>query len=303
MKRALVTGSDGFVGRHMEAWFLQHGWETNICDITYDFPVQEFVRQPHRASGSGVFQFRYDVVVHAAAQGPNRKAIDTTPSAFVYNTMLDALMFEWAIRTKQRRFVYLSSSAIYPANLQWATAHEDGRITDGILLKETLAEGAPFDHYGLAKLHGEHMAAYARQAGLPVTVVRPFTGYGSDQTIDFPFRAFVERARHRVDPFPVWGSAQQVRDFIHIDDICEAIMVLVDAEVTLPVNLCTGIGTTFEELKQLVCAEAGYNPAIQVLNDEPMGVQYRVGDPTFLNHFYVPKVTLGDGVHRAFLGV
>lgn len=294
MKNALVTGADGFVGRHMHAWLDAHGWEVNIADSNWNFGVEEVVRAAYP---------RYDLVVHAAARGPNRKAIDTQPDTFVYNSKIDAMMFDWAIRTKQRRMVYFSSSAIYPARQQWATAWEDGEPTDGILLKETMMDGAPFDHYGLAKLHGENMAAYARQAGLPVTVVRAFSGYGSDQTIDFPFRAFVERARNLVDPFPIWGSTQQVRDFIHIDDVCEAVMVLVAAEVTMPVNLCTGIGTSMLELKNLVCAQAGYDPEVQVLGDEPLGAQYRVGDPTFLHHFYVPKISLGDGVIRAFKGI
>lgn len=296
MKQALVTGASGFVGRHMcetlrgEYALTEIDCETgdDALDFFYDFP-------------DGL---TYDLVVHAAARGPNRQAIDTDHGAFPYNVMLDAAMFEWAIRTRQSHVVYLSSSAVYPADLQgtsgWRTTADRGHLGDRRLYEAQARDGAPHDVYGWTKLTGECLADEARKAGVRVTVVRPFSGYGEDQSEDFPFGAFVARARRQENPFIIWGSADQVRDFVHIDDICAAILALTHVTSLKPVNICTGVGTTMLQLAKLVCREAGYVPAFQIDTDAPLGVHYRVGDPSHLHKIYTPKITIEEGVKRAF---
>jgi nucleoside-diphosphate-sugar epimerase len=247
----------------------------------------------------------FDIIIHAAAAGPNRAAIDGEPLNFPYNVKLDATMIEWAARTRQRHFVYLSSSAVYPAIMQ----NDEEKMYDRRLREDDVdhAFSMPADSYGETKLLGEHMVEAARAYGLDVTVVRPFSGYGSDQSEDFPFRAFVERARQKEQPFKIWGNAHQVRDFIHIDDICEAIMRLVEANDATPVNLCTGTGTSMLNLAQRVWWSMwpDYLESFEteVDRDAPMGVHYRVGNPERLHTYYIPKISLEEGIDRAVKGV
>jgi nucleoside-diphosphate-sugar epimerase len=282
--RALITGSSGFVGRHMVAELLERGWDVNGADVACGYDAHEVFRM-----GRDVF----DLVVHAAATAPHRAAIDGQPMNLALDLALDAAMFEWAVRTRQRRIVYLSSSAAYPRFLQDRPC----------LLGEDMARVGnahePFDSYGWAKMTGERMAQAARDAGVAVHVVRPFSGYGEDQGEDWPFGAFIARARRREDPFIIWGDGNQVRDWIHIDDIVNATLAAVDEDVPGPVNLCTGRDTSFNELAALVCGQAGYEPTLKHILDAPQGVAYRVGDPTKLNSFYTPKVALEDGIARA----
>jgi nucleoside-diphosphate-sugar epimerase len=256
---------------------------------------------------------QFDLVVHAAAFAPNRKVIDTTPTAMPYNVGLDSAMFNWAVETAQPRVVYLSSCAVYPAVLQsqFMTKRfvEDFVGYDKFHLSEAFPFGidpTPVDRYGWTKLIGEHMARATNEyGGTRVTVVRPFSGYGTDQSTAFPFRAFIERAKHREDPFRIWGDGNQVRDWIHIDDIVKAVMELVDAKVTAPVNLCTGTGTSMRQLVQKIIMkipDPEYAPLIRTDSMESPGVSYRVGDPTFLHNFYVPTITLDEGIHRALKG-
>src|SRR6202035_3854150 len=102
--------------------------------------------------------------------------------------------------------------------------------------------------YGWVKLTGERIAREVQNAGVPVTVVRPFSGYGEDQDDCYPFPAMIARAARQENPFDVWGDGQQVRDFVHIDDIVRATLALVDANADGPVNLGTGVGTSMDDL-------------------------------------------------------
>jgi nucleoside-diphosphate-sugar epimerase len=234
--------------------------------------------------------------VHAAASAPHRAAIDGEPQHFARNLQLDAAMFDWAVRTGQGRVLYLSSSAAYPVAYQdWS---ERQTLVEGDVRLDR-ASLEPDSDYGWVKVTGERLARAARKAGLPVTVVRPFSGYGEDQTEDFPFRALVERARRREDPFVIWGGGDQVRDWIHIDDVVAGMLAVAESGTEAPVNLCTGVGTSMRELAELACDQVGHRPTLQYLTDRPAGVAYRVGNPDRLHRHYKPQITLAGGVARA----
>jgi nucleoside-diphosphate-sugar epimerase len=291
LMKALVTGSAGFVGRHTIAELSARGYETAGIDILDGIDALDYFRD-----GTD----RWDLVVHAAASAPHRVAIDTQPQHFAKNLQLDAAMFDWAVRTGQGRVIYLSSSAAYPIDLQ--DDHALARILheNDVRWEGRRNVGSPDAVYGWTKLTGERLAAEARKAGLPVTVVRPFSGYGEDQSEDFPFRAIIERARRREDPFVIWGNGEQVRDWIHIDDVVAGMLAVADSGTDLPVNLCRGIGWSMRELASIACQVAGYKkPMFEFLSDKPAGVAYRVGDPARLHGYYQPKVSLHDGVIRA----
>ena len=289
MRTALVTGSAGFLGRHMVTGLAAAGYRVWGADIAVE-----------RGRWDALHLFKntthhYDVVVHCAAVAPHRSAIDGRAlTVGAGNLELDSAMFQWAARTRPGRVVYLSSSAAYPVDLQDRPPYA---LSEGDI--DLSAPEAPDAIYGAVKLVGERLAAAYRAQGGAVTVFRPFSGYGEDQSSEFPFGAFRDRARRREDPFTIWGDGTQVRDWVHVDDVVGAVLAAVEAEHDGPLNIATGIGTSMAELAEMFCAEAGYKPRFEFLTDKPAGVAYRVGDPTLLNEVYVPRVTLAEGVKRA----
>lgn len=297
--RALVTGSEGFLGRHFTAELLNRGYTVTGLDtkITKSLDCRAYfaTRAGSRA--------RFDLVVHCAAVVGGREMIEGDPLATAVNLELDAAMFGWAARARPGRVLYLSSSAAYPV---WA--QNGGREYP---LSEVMANGTdPDEIYGWSKVIGEILAGKLRAAGVPVTVVRPFSGYGPDQDLDYPFPAFIERAKTLQDPFEVW-CGDCVRDFIHVDDIVHGALAVAESGTELPVNLCTGVATSFSTLAQKVIVECDdllsesdqeYSPPLQFRGDKPAGVAYRVGDPARMLTFYEPKVTLEDGIRRALEG-
>jgi nucleoside-diphosphate-sugar epimerase len=140
---------------------------------------------------------------------------------------------------------------------------------------------------------------YLRREGVTVLTLRPFSGYGTDQDLDYPFPSFINRAIHREDPFQIWGSAETCRDWIHIDDIVEASLTMASARVNEPVNLCTGVATSFGQLAAIVAGIMDYKPEIKVEHDMPKGVAFRVGDPGKMSALYQPKISIFEGAWRA----
>ena len=110
--------------------------------------------------------------------------------------------------------------------------------------------------YGWAKLTGEMLCEYLRREGLTVTVLRPFSGYGEDQSLDYPFPSFIQRAVSKEDPFQIWGSSLTTRDWIHIEDVVAASLMLARDRMSINVNLCTGRATSFMELFNIVTKQA-----------------------------------------------
>jgi nucleoside-diphosphate-sugar epimerase len=316
--RALVTGSEGFIGRHFAAELRQRGYEVQGLDtkITDSQDCRAFFRSRY------ALRDHFDLVVHAAAVVKGRETIDGAPLATAANLGIDADMFRWASLAQPGRVIYFSSSAIYPV---W---HQTGEPTSATtvsglaehMVKVTRDSGVsrPDQVYGWSKVMGEVLAGELRRTGVPVTVVRPFSGYGADQDTTYPFPAFIERARRKADPFEVWcGSC--VRDFIHVDDIVAGTLAIAADGTEDPVNLCTGRGVSFTTLAQMVIetrdAQLGaqvsdtshhweqqdlvYVPGVVERADKPTGVQHRVGNTLRMERIYKPSVMLEEGIQRA----
>lgn len=303
MKRALVTGSSGFVGRHLAAALVLQGYGVDGVDIRHGTHTTSVcdARRWLRRDGQPVGH--YDLVVHCAAVVGGRTMIDGEPLRLaVEDLTLDAELFRWAMRARPKRIVAFSSSAAYPV---WAQT-ESAALVRGGLSEELIGLGGweqPDQTYGWVKLTLERLAAEANAEGIRTHVFRPFSGYGSDQDDSYPFPAIIRRAiEHRLAsaPFLVWGSPRSTRDWVHIDDVVACVLAHIDADEIGPVNICTGRPTTFAELAHLALRLVGFG-GTEIAGDstKPIGVFHRVGDPTVMRRIYTPQVSIEQGVARA----
>lgn len=296
-RKALVTGSEGFIGRHFSEWLEDLGWDVTRIDLKDGNDAVEFYRNSDD---------HFSLVVHAAYHVGGRVAIDGNNLLLANNLELDSSAFNFALRTKPAHVLYFSSSAAYPIRLQNGDIPHRLRESDLTATPDRNCVGylrhpEPDAHYGWAKLTGERLALQARELGVNVHVVRPFSGYGEDQGFDYPFCSIVERAIEK--DFTVWGPPEQTRDWIHVDDVIAGCWAVLQADYGDPVNLCTGRGTTMGRLLQLATGLAhGLTLAsdqVTYLTDKPTGVIHRVGNPENFFKLYRPQVSLREGVERA----
>lgn len=295
--KIIITGGKGFVGRAFYRLFEGKGHDITCIDIKDGLDCRDFFKTSKE---------KFDLVIHLAAIVGGRMKIDNDPISVATDLSIDAEMFNWAVRTNQPRVVYFSSSAAYPTKLQTGAEklwEDDGRYRNNPKLFEGDIDLSdiknPDMSYGWSKLTGEMLAEYARKQGVAVHVFRPFSGYGEDQDLDYPFPSFIKRIKDKVSEFEIWGDGNQVRDFIHIDDIVGATMEAVRRDIQEPINLGSGEATSFNELAEMMMKISGHKVHVKHILNNPVGVQYRVSDNTKMLSFYTPKISLANGIKKA----
>lgn len=283
--KILITGHRGFVGRNFVKKYVNH--DITGVDIKDGLDCRDFFKS---------CDTKFDLVIHLAAIVGGRATIEGNPLSVASDLSIDAEFFQWALKTRPHRIVYFSSSAAYPINLQ-KTAYK---------LKESDIDlssvSNPDMTYGWAKLTGEYCIQFLQAEGLKTHVFRPFSGYGADQDLDYPFPSYIRRGKNLENPFTIWGDGNQVRDFIHISDIVNAVDAAIQNDFLEPVNLGWGRPTSFNELCSLVCHQVGYSPVINYILDAPKGVDYRCCDNTKMLSLYKPKISLEDGIALSLRG-
>ena len=244
--------------------------------------------------------YKFADVYHFAAIVGGRAKIDGDPIQVALDLSIDAEFFYWVTRHKPERVLYPSSSAAYPVNLQTEE--------NAIRLKETDIDfnnmGQPDMTYGWTKLTGEFLAKItAKHYGVKITCIRPFSGYGEDQDYSYPTPAIARRAVFKENPFEVWGTGYQGRDFVHIDDILDCIEVAMDKiHYGSAINIGMGKLTSFRELIQIFCEFAGYSPEIKPLFDKPIGVHSRYCNMDYVKETlgWEPKISIKKGMKRVY---
>lgn len=317
MNRVLITGGAGFVGRHFTQSLLERGDDVVVVDSVVDgsggidvaagWPLFEprdyanftWINDDCRNYFRDNPGEQFDYIFHLAAVVGGRLTIERNPLAVALDLSIDSEMWMWARQAKPGKVVAFSSSAAYPVNLQASTDRTILLTEDMITFEGTI--GAPDLSYGWAKLTCEYLGklAYERH-GIDSAVYRPFSGYGNDQDLTYPFPSICKRAldERGASEFEVWGSGLQSRDFIHIDDCVRGVLMTMDElHGGDALNLSTGRLTTFIEFAEIATRLVGYRPSVRGNIDMPEGVASRGGDTTKQSDLgFTAAITLEEGI-------
>jgi GDP-L-fucose synthase len=241
---------------------------------------------------SGPFDFAY----HFAAPVGGRLKIELDPLFNADSLRLDSEFFRWAIG-KVGVAVYPSSSAVYGIHFQTG----QGQVLEEPMFHPSdLTWPAPDEMYGFSKLVGERLAFTTERYGLNTLCIRPFSGYGEGQSLEYPVPSIAQRVVRREDPLTIWGSGLQSRDFVHVDDLVQATMARVDAGVSgyQSMNIASGTPTTFNEVARVLAGIEGYEPAIVNDASKPEGVHSRYGSTAQMSRYWQPVIGLQQGLER-----
>lgn len=298
-KRVLVTGSSGFVGSVMVRKLLERGEEVLGIDIkpptsglNYDFVIAD-VRDYFRDARE-VFKEVY----HFAAVVGGRANLEGNPLSVASDLAIDSDLFQWAIRTGQPKLVLFSSSAAYPISRQtksFAEQYLDVNLREDHIDLRAIKNADTM--YGHVKMTLEMLAQLGEEKGVRCHIFRPFSGYGETQDLTYPFPNLIRLAKEDKG-MEIWSDS--IRDFIQIEDVCDAVLKAVELDIQGPTNLGTGVATKFSELARtmdyLANGERAFEREVKVLSDKPAGVYRRVANPYKMLSFYHPRYSVEDGI-------
>jgi dTDP-L-rhamnose 4-epimerase len=331
-QRVLVTGGAGFIGSHAARALARRGHEVRVLDRRRSdaLPGDLVVGDIRDATVVDAALAGVDVVCHLAAKVGLGVSVEDLPAYASVNDHGTAVLLAGMARTEVARLVLASSMVVYGEGRARCPAH--GEVSPGARSAAALDRGEfeppcprcgrrlspalvsedavldPRNAYAVSKVAQEHYAAiWARVTGGQATALRFHNVYGPGMPRDTPYAgvaAIFTSALLRGEPPRVFEDGGQRRDFVHVDDVAEAVAVAAvspPAERTEPLrayNVGSGVPHTVADLAAALSAAVG-GPAPVITGDYRLGdVRHITADSTRLRAElpWAPTVSFEAGV-------
>ena len=290
--RILITGADGFVGRHAAAAFRKAGHAvieaqgptaaSQRLDITSPTSTADAVRAANP-----------DAVLHLAGASSVALSHEQPLQAFQVNTLGTVNLLEAVRRHAPRaRFLHVSSGEVY------------GALTPSVQANEETPR-LPTSPYGASKMAAEDAVdQFRRGYGVQSLVVRPFNHLGAGQASHFVVPSFAAQlvaiARGASEPTLHVGNLEPVRDFLHVEDVVSAYALLLErGSPGVTYNICSGVPRRIRDVLDELIRLSGVKVAVEVdpARLRPAEIPWLVGDATRLKALgWAPTRTLAHAL-------
>lgn len=326
MRRALITGTAGFIGFHLARRLLEDGWQVwgydGLSDY-YDVSLKEarhaaLAQHPGFTPCIGLLEdaatltkfaaeAKPQVIVHLAAQAGVRYSIEN-PAAYVDANIIGTFnVMQVALEHQVDHLLMASTSSIYGANTEMPYSETDKCDTQ-------------MSFYAATKKANEAMAhAWAHIHGLPTTMFRFFTVYGPWGRPDMALFKFTS-AILEGKPIDVYNHGEMYRDFTYVDDLVRGIQLLIDAVPPAPdardtpiegdslspvapwrvVNIGNSTKERLLDFVEAIEAATGLEATRNYMDIQPGDVPATWADASLLQALtgYRPETDMRDGVAR-----
>ena len=296
--RHLVLGATGFIGRAVASRLVEQGAEVVLAGRTEpstdDTLLGECPYRPFdmKTAAWDALIADCDVVHHYAWTSVPPEAARDPSGDFEANVHGTIGLLEAMRRRKGQRLVFASSGGTVYGRTRPVPSHEDDRPL-------------PISAYGASKLSAEtYINVYHLEHGLDARIARISNAYGPRQGARLDFGVVAHFARRAVagETIRIWGDGEIIRDFVHIDDLAEALKLMAVASLSpadpRTFNIGSGCGVSINEL--LTCIRNALNLSLTPVYEPSRGfdVPYSVLDISRAHQLFGwrPIVTLVDGV-------
>jgi GDP-L-fucose synthase len=296
--RIYVAGHRGLVGSALVRALRNGGHENLILRSHHELDLtdQHAVRQFFEAE-------RPDAVIMAAARVGGIHANNSRPATFIRdNLLIQDNVIDSAHRSGVAKFVFLGSSCIYP------------KLAPQPIKEEYLLTGPlepTNEWYAIAKIAGVKMCqAYRREYGFNAISLMPTNLYGPGDNFDLQnshvlpalIRRFHEAKVRGDDRVTVWGTGAPRREFLHVDDLAEAVLYLLQSYDAEPiVNIGWGEDITIRQLAELVLSAIGYSGRLEFDSSKPDGTPRKLLDVARLTNLgWKPRIPLEAGIAQTY---
>mgnify|MGYP003120243532 CR=1 FL=1 len=275
--------------------------ERRDLDLTNQHAVNHFF-QSHQI----------DQVYLAAAKVGGIHANNEYPAEFIYqNLMIEANIIHAAHQNDIQKLLFLGSSCIYPKNAEQPMKEE--ALLTGVL-------ECTNEPYAIAKIAGIKLCeSYNRQYGRDYRSVMPTNLYGENDNfhpenshvIPALIRRFHEAKVNGDKQVIAWGSGKPMREFLHVDDMAEASVFVMNLDVNKyqqhtdsmlsHINVGSGVDCTIRELVEIVADVVGYEGQIKFDTSKPDGTMRKLMDNSCITALgWNPKINLFQGLSMTY---
>jgi GDP-L-fucose synthase len=296
--RVYIAGHSGLVGAALLRAMQERGYTNLILrtrqalDLTDQLAVRQFFQaeQPQ-------------AVIMAAARVGGIQANTSRPAEFIRdNLLIQDNVIDSAHRSGVEKFVFLGSSCIYP------------KLAPQPMKEEYLLSGPlepTNEWYAIAKIAGIKMCqAYRREYGFNAISLMPTNLYGPGDNFDLQnshvlpalIRRFHDAKVRGDESVTVWGSGTPRREFLHVEDLADAILYLLHTYDAEPmVNIGWGEDVSIRDLAGLVMSAIGYSAELDFDLTKPDGTPRKLLDESRLNELgWRPKISLSQGIQSTY---
>ncbi|MFJ3631546.1 dTDP-glucose 4,6-dehydratase [Streptomyces sp. NPDC090112] len=302
--RILVTGGAGFIGSHYVRTLLAGGYGPGTEDarVTVVDRLTYAGNRDNLPAADGRIDFvhgdicdrelieqllpGHDVIVHFAAESHVDRSVDGGAEFFRTNALGTQTLLEAAVHAGVERVVHISTDEVY------GTIDEGSWTEDFPLL--------PNSPYAASKASSDLIArAYWRTHGLDVSVTRCSNNYGPRQHPEKLIPRFVTNLLEG-EPVPVYGSGTNRREWLHVDDHCRAVhLVLMRGRAGEIYNVGGGNELTNLELTRQILQLCGADTSmVRHVADRPgHDLRYSLSDRKIREELgYAPRIPFADGL-------
>lgn len=293
-----IAGHRGMVGSAIYRKLKQLGFQNIITRTSKELNLinQEQTEQFFKTE-------KPDFVFLAAAKVGGIHANNIYRADFLYeNLMIQNNVIHSAHITEVKKLLFLGSSCIYP-KMAPQPLTEDALLTG--LLEPTN------EPYAIAKIAGIKMCeAYRDQYGANYISAMPTNLYGPNDNYDLQnshvlpalIRKFHEAKENGIPEVEIWGSGKPMREFLHVDDLAEACVFLMNQYNEKQfVNIGTGEDITIKDLALLIKEIVGYQGNLTFDSTKPDGTPRKLMDVSRIHDLgWKHKIDLRDGIQSVY---
>ncbi len=294
LMRCLVTGGAGFIGSHIVEHLLKKGYEVVCYDLVKnninldmhhnlelvkgDIEDKEHVKKVME----GV-----DIVFHEAAMVSVVESMKNPVKAIKVNTIGTFNVLCAAKDSDVRKVILASSAAVY-GNSPELPKKEDMPLS-------------PLSPYAISKLDGEYAARiFYEEYGLKTTCLRYFNVYGPRQDPTSPYAAvipiFINKALKN-ECLPIYGDGTQTRDFIFVEDVVRANMLVMNKGDGKVFNVASGVATSINQLAEKIINITESESKVVYKEPRAGDIKHSLADITEISRIgFRPEFDLNQGL-------
>lgn len=308
----VVTGGGGFIGGHLVAELRRQGYKrVRSVDIK---PLEEWyqrfddvenlvldlnLKENCEAAARGAYQ-----IFNLAANMGGMGFIENNKALCMLSVLINTHMLQAAVKFGVQKYFYSSSACVYNAEKQ-----KDPNVP--ALKEEDAYPALAEDGYGWEKLFSERMCRHFREDfGLHTRVARYHNVYGPHGTWDGGrekapaaiCRKIIEAKTSGKLEIEIWGTGNQTRSFMYIDDCLAGSRLIMDSEILEPINLGSSELVSINHLVDIVEEIAGVKVKRTYDLNAPRGVNGRNSDNTLIKKYlhWEPSIRLRDGLEKTY---